>query len=199
MPSETYHHLTKEKRDMIMNAAKVEFALYKLHEAKISRIIKSAGIPRGSFYQYFDSLEDVYCEVMKDMTDMQYMYLHELLNETTDIFEYMIKSFELDYDFLTQPYHSDLTRNMLINLALKFDSINASPLPPQYILDEIISGMENRSTWLTPNEFKEVFMMIMHVKQMVLRETIIQNISKLDGIKRFKMLIDFIKNGVLKN
>lgn len=60
MPTPTFFNLPDEKRDRIIDAAMQEFATYSFDQSSIARIIESAGIPRGSFYQYFENLKDLY-------------------------------------------------------------------------------------------------------------------------------------------
>lgn len=60
MPKETFFHLSDEKQQRIMKAAKKEFSRAPLGEASIAQIIKDADIPRGSFYQYFEDKDDLY-------------------------------------------------------------------------------------------------------------------------------------------
>ncbi|MFT8878425.1 TetR/AcrR family transcriptional regulator [Oenococcus sp.] len=60
MPKETFYNLSEEKRQRILRAAQNEFARVPLAEAKVARIVLDAGIPRGSFYQYFDDISDLY-------------------------------------------------------------------------------------------------------------------------------------------
>ena len=60
MPSNTFFRLEKEKQDKILEASKKEFSKFPLEEASIANIVKEAGIPRGSFYQYFTGKEDVF-------------------------------------------------------------------------------------------------------------------------------------------
>ena len=43
---------------MSINALKKEFSRVPLKDALVSNIIIDAQIPRGSFYQYFDNIED---------------------------------------------------------------------------------------------------------------------------------------------
>ena len=65
--------MNEEKRRRIVDAALQEFAAHSFNEASINRIIKSADIPKGSFYQYFKNKEDLYLyfldEVSKEFTD----------------------------------------------------------------------------------------------------------------------------------
>ena len=49
MPTNTFFNLPIEKKKKIMNAAKSEFVEYSFYDASINRIIKNAGISRGSF------------------------------------------------------------------------------------------------------------------------------------------------------
>lgn len=60
MPTQTFFNLPDEKRKRIIDAAMQEFATYSFDQSSIARIIENAGIPRGSFYQYFENLKDLY-------------------------------------------------------------------------------------------------------------------------------------------
>lgn len=60
IPTQTFYNLSSEKKERIIEAAIEEFSRYYFQEAKISRIIKKAQIPRGSFYQYFSDKFDLY-------------------------------------------------------------------------------------------------------------------------------------------
>lgn len=60
MPTPTFFNLPEEKRQRIVEAAMEEFAQHSFSCASIASIIERAQIPRGSFYQYFDGLKDLY-------------------------------------------------------------------------------------------------------------------------------------------
>ena len=59
MPKETFLKLPEEKKDKIIKAAKKEFARVPFEQTSIKNIVEDADIPRGSFYQYFESKEDL--------------------------------------------------------------------------------------------------------------------------------------------
>ena len=59
MPKETFLKLPQEKKTKIIKAAKKEFKRAPLEQASIKNIVEDAGIARGSFYQYFESKEDL--------------------------------------------------------------------------------------------------------------------------------------------
>jgi len=60
MPKETFNNLPIEKQKLIFNACIKEFSLFPYSQASINQIIKTAGISRGSFYQYFEDKWDAY-------------------------------------------------------------------------------------------------------------------------------------------
>ena len=68
MPKDTFYNLNEEKKKKIFDAAVKEFAARRFSDASINQIIKTAEIPRGSFYQYFDGKEDIYLYVIKEMS-----------------------------------------------------------------------------------------------------------------------------------
>ena len=59
MPKQTFFHLPEEKKKRLLEAARVEFSRVPLKDSSIANIVKIAEIPRGSFYQYFESKEDL--------------------------------------------------------------------------------------------------------------------------------------------
>lgn len=64
MCKETFLRLPDEKRARIINAAWDEFTTVSFASASINRIIRGAGIPRGSFYQYFEDKSDLFHYLM---------------------------------------------------------------------------------------------------------------------------------------
>ena len=65
MPSKTFFHLPAEKRERLLLAAEEEFARVPYAEASINRMIRAAGIPRGSFYMYFRDKEELFHYLLK--------------------------------------------------------------------------------------------------------------------------------------
>lgn len=60
MPKPTFHNLAPAKRQRILDAAADEFSVHSLQSASVNRIVKASGIAKGSFYQYFSGLDDLY-------------------------------------------------------------------------------------------------------------------------------------------
>lgn len=74
MPKTTFYNLSDEKKEKIIEALKKEFEEKSLFEANVSDIIKYAGISRGSFYQYFEDLEDSFFTIL----DIELVEIHDV-------------------------------------------------------------------------------------------------------------------------
>lgn len=65
MPKVTFENISIEKKERIINSALQEFGRKKFSECKVSNIVKNSAIARGSFYQYFDDMYDLYRYLME--------------------------------------------------------------------------------------------------------------------------------------
>ncbi|MBR0281652.1 MAG: TetR/AcrR family transcriptional regulator [Oscillibacter sp.] len=81
MCKETFLRLPEEKRTRILNAAWDEFTTVSFANASINRIIRAAGIPRGSFYQYFEDKDDLFHYLMAQMSEHLNAHYKRLLRE----------------------------------------------------------------------------------------------------------------------
>ena len=86
MAKETFLNLREEKKNKIINALKKEFSRVPLKDALVSNIIIDAEIPRGSFYQYFEDINDAYYYLIEDYSkDIKKFLIDELKNCNGDI------------------------------------------------------------------------------------------------------------------
>lgn len=65
MPTKVFFNLNQEKQDRIISVAIEEFSTYPLEEVSIKRIVEAASIARGSFYQYFEDIDDLFVFILK--------------------------------------------------------------------------------------------------------------------------------------
>lgn len=88
MCTETFLRLPEEKRNRFLDAAWEEFTRVSLADASINKIIQKAGIPRGSFYQYFASKDDLFAYLQHVM--LEYLigeYCRYMREAKGDIFQ----------------------------------------------------------------------------------------------------------------
>ena len=69
MCMETFLRLPEEKRTRFLEAAWEEFTRVSFAEASTNQIVRRAGVPRGSFYQYFRDKEDLFAYLMTQARD----------------------------------------------------------------------------------------------------------------------------------
>lgn len=64
MPKQTFFNLSNIKREKIISALDQEFQKHTLEQATVKDVVELVGLSRGSFYQYFDSLEESYFYIL---------------------------------------------------------------------------------------------------------------------------------------
>jgi AcrR family transcriptional regulator len=198
MPKDTFFNLLEEKRNKIIDAAKIEFTANPLRKSRVSNIIKEAEIPRGSFYQYFEDLDDLYYYVIDDV----FVNIHKagtmFCESTNDIFEFAQISFEYDFD----SYINDMRHRFMMNV---FQSISSNE---EYISSfnkrrkEYIMGILNEMDLSKIRLKKEedlikMYQMIQYLKRTVIQKSIVDNLEKEEVYSEFRWYIDIIKNGLL--
>ena len=75
MPKKTFLNLPQEKQQRILETCKKEFEEKPLFQASVSDIVNTLGIARGSFYQYFENLEECFFTILSS----ENMDVHALL------------------------------------------------------------------------------------------------------------------------
>lgn len=99
MPKDTFLNLSEDKKNKVISAAKKEFSRVPIEEASIKNIVEEAEIARGSFYQYFESKEDLLKYMLRSKEEILETFLQKRLKETKgDIFQVYIDMF----DFMTK-------------------------------------------------------------------------------------------------
>lgn len=69
MPARLFFELHSEKQNRITEAALKEFAEYGYEGSSTNRIVKSAGISKGSLFQYFSNKEELYFYILDQVTE----------------------------------------------------------------------------------------------------------------------------------
>lgn len=124
MPTETFLKLGMDKKEKIISAAKKEFSRVPFQEASIKNIVEEAGIARGSFYQYFESKEDLLSYLLKEHANSVNENLrHTLIQSNGDIFEVFISL----YDYIVKENEDKeeycFFKNIFENLKTSQDNI----------------------------------------------------------------------------
>ena len=95
MPSATFYNLPAEKRERLLRAAREEFSRVPYESASVNRIIRSAGIPRGSFYMYFTDKEELFGHLMDSYGALLERRMGEMLEQREgDLFAAFLDLFD---------------------------------------------------------------------------------------------------------
>lgn len=137
MPKQTFYNLPEEKRERLIDAAIDEFTIRSLREASITNIIKQAEIPRGSFYQYFEDLDDLFFYLIK-------RFVIDLSEQTLHIFE----ETEGDFQRVTIAYadtYIDFVMNSEKSSFYKVIYLNMNVIVKRKIFNAIIQSFKDSS------------------------------------------------------
>lgn len=117
MPTSTFFNLPEEKRRKLICAIKDEFSRVPFDEASINRIVHTAEIPRGSFYQYFndknDMLEFILLDYQKQMIEQVKVSLRE---NNGDIFLMISDILDFTVDFVMEEKANSFCMNLFADI-----------------------------------------------------------------------------------
>lgn len=75
MIKETFHRLSPIKKEFILKKAHQVFAGRGYDQITVKDLVKAAEIPRGSFYQYFDTVFDVFQACLLDISEKKLKFM----------------------------------------------------------------------------------------------------------------------------
>ena len=143
MIKKTFYNLPYEKRKRITDAVIKEFMERPNEKVSINRIIKTAEISRGSFYQYFDDKVDLIEIITKTMFDESSNKAKEILKLSCgDLFVMYIKMFDYFDDYSSQKQTMKIMRNIV-------DSFKANDdLVSEYLKNRFNIALSNNEIYL---------------------------------------------------
>lgn len=125
MIKKTFYNLPYEKRKRITDAVIKEFMERPNEKVSINRIIKTAEISRGSFYQYFDDKVDLIEIITKTMFDESSNKAKEILKLSCgDLFVMYIKMFDYFDDYSSQKQTMKIMRNIVDSFKANYDLVS---------------------------------------------------------------------------
>jgi len=203
VPNQTFFNLPKEKRELLIQSAKKEFSRAPLSEASIANIIKSAGIPRGSFYQYFEDKEDAFYYILEEQMKLHHQFFFvalkkkdgDLFESFIDIFQHMLKEFKNQENI-------DFFRNVFLNMNYKMESkftqgFNKNSFDEQF--SNIIEDIDVKKLNISNNEeVAHVIKIIAAVTTNNLMQYFAKKVSYDEALKNYTLEINLLKKGLYK-
>ena len=200
MPKETFVKLPEEKKDKIIKAAKKEFARVPFEQTSIKNIVEDADIARGSFYQYFESKEDLLIYILRENSEKLNTKLKDKVKETNgDIFKLYIFLYDSMIEEFTNNPDQELFKQIFINL--KSSDENVFDLVRKTKPQDIIEYYEQIDKNNLKIENHEDLVIICDMLNVITRRALIKNFknkSKEDCRKMFLKEIEYLKYGIEK-
>jgi AcrR family transcriptional regulator len=203
MPNATFFNLSESKRKTLIEAAEKEFSRVPLHEASISNIIKAAGIPRGSFYQYFENKDDLYFYLLDEKLKVgKTHFLTKLAEHKGDIIEAFI---EMHHQFLVMmpdEEEENFIKNALLYATHKVENsftYLADAKQDQKHFQKMMELIDKQSINVkSDTDLNLILQIIAAVAFHNLIEKLSKRLSDEQAIQNLRVQMDLIKFGIYK-
>ena len=124
MAKQTFLNLPEHKRNMVVNALKKEFSRVPLKDALVSNIIIDAKIPRGSFYQYFNDIEDAFYYIIGEYSkDIKRKLLEYLEKNKGDIILSYRELYVCVLNVIDNPDDKEYFENIFLNMNYEIEKM----------------------------------------------------------------------------
>lgn len=203
MPKQTFFNLPESKRQTLIDAAKKEFSRAPIYEASISNIVKSAGIPRGSFYQYFEDKEDAFIFLLEEhAAKRQKNFVSILKNYNGDIFEAMVEMYKVMLNGLPNQENRSFLKNAFLNMTHRTEKTISrifNDTESNGHLKEINLEINREKLNVTNDrEFYHVMQIITAVTCSNFVERFAKDLSCEEAINNYTMEMNLLKVGLYK-
>lgn len=123
MPSETFNNLSEDKKERIITSLKNTFAKKSIFDASVKEVVEDLNIARGSFYQYFEDLEDAYFMILDiETVDIHHLFQKILKENDYDIFKSLEIYGEELQEILFEEENYSIYKNRFLHWTCKLES-----------------------------------------------------------------------------
>ena len=145
-PIKLFSTYPKQKREALIEIALDEFSNLDYSSASISRIVREAGIAKGSFYQYFQDKKDLYLYLLSLVSEAKLALLQQTKPPKAEMnfYEYLCWLFDMSIHFdKTHPILSRLAyRAFYGNSSFQDREIDKEKYFSRFIHHIVIRGVE---------------------------------------------------------
>jgi len=200
LPKVTFHNLPEIKKQTLILAAKKEFSRVPLYEASISNIIKTAKIPRGSFYQYFEDKEDLFFYLLNElMRENRLNFMETLTKNAGNLFDTMIEFFHF---MISKEEEFYFMRNTFLNMTYRVETTFARMFNPNEQKDnfeEINSFINKENLNLSSDE--EIYHALQIISAVTFRNFVVKFAKELsieEAMQKYTIELNLLKKGLVK-
>lgn len=200
MPKDTFLKLSKEKQKKVIDAAKQEFARVPIEEVSIKNIVEQAEIARGSFYQYFESKEDLLIYILRENVECISQKLkEEIIESKGNLFDIYVNLYDLAIENFVENDEQKLFKQIFENIRTSDENIfqivrNSKPKK----IHEYYELIDTTNLKIENNEDLEL---VCEILNGVVQKAVVKSFKKENkeqAKKEFLRQMEFIKNGIIK-
>lgn len=203
MPTNTFFKLPKEKQNNIVEASLKEFKRVLLKDASINKIIKDATIPRGSFYNYFEDINDLYIySINKYKNKFINVFKASLKDKKGDLIETTKKIYDEIIYHCTKDNNKQLIKNIFLNLNYNISiksRLECEQLNDKYELIELLEQVNKDNLNIkTEEELIYIIDIIISFVMHGLIEIFLDNKNPKEVKEKINKQLEILKRGIYK-
>ena len=199
MPSDTFLRLNDEKKKKLIDASFKEFSLYNFNDVSINRIIKEAGISRGSFYMYFVDKKDLYFYLLEQHLEILINNMkNDLIKNKGDLFKMFQNNIKEEFNSFKNN-NINFFKKSLENVTVMEESKKTFGFRDKRLLRELIPNINLEL--LNDNAKKHIeviFAINMHLLMVTLVKLLKQDSLDEEILKDYYEQLDILKYGCVK-
>lgn len=114
MPKQTFYKISDEKRKRMTDVGINIFSNQDFESVEVKHVVSLAQIPRGSFYAYFEDLEDYYAYIINQLQEKRIQDIEGLMKHFQgDFFSFLIHMYQYDLSKTSEPQRKLLQHHYL--------------------------------------------------------------------------------------
>ena len=186
MPSETFNNLSEDKKDRIITSLKNTFAKKSIFDASVKEVVEDLKIARGSFYQYFEDLEDAYFMILdRETVDIHHLFQKILRENDFDIFKSLEIYGEELQEILFEEENYSIYKNRFLHWTCQLES-------------KWQEYKRENSTNIYEDAFynREIIHFVKAVVHDLIERNYIEGWTKDEFLQKFEKYIEWLKGGI---
>lgn len=204
MPTQCFFNLPKEKQMKIVGASVCELSKVPADKISINKIIQTAGISRGSFYQYFDDKFDLINYLLSDLKNEMHMSFRKNLEKYNGNFFEMTKAVYDEIILLGKNENNlGVIKNFFMSMKFtKSDRLNFMKLfdiSEEFFYNIFLSYINQNNFRDTSKDFING---AVNIIWLLMRQSLTDVFSDYENLeiykKDFYIRLDIIRRGVIK-
>jgi len=199
MPTQTFLHLDETKKQRIIDQTVFLILNHPISEITISMIVKEASIPRGSFYQYFSSLEDI-LKYIYDIFIQRFEEFKEIqiAEKQWDIFDFFKDSFYRDYQFFTTSDFHNVYSKLLHEKKFVGLDLAVHESKRMMFIEKMLSQLDTQSIdHLKKEEQIDLYILYLRMKNQEIHRIMAETKTYDEAYQTFLFYLDILRRGTM--